>query len=528
MRAALAEGGSVIIARRSWLAGTPVFTAAVAPLPLAAGVAWRTPASASLRGGSFRPEILDHIAVAVDDGHPLADLGQNRRQLFLIGNTADRNGSADLAGPAGAADPVDIGLDRLGQVEIHHQPQARHINAARRHVGGHKNLQLAPLELAENLLADRLSHVAVQHVGIQPLFTKPVGKVLGAQTGARKDKNLSPVKLLKLAKQDVALVRPLDQNGRLGDRIHCLAGLRRLDRHRIFKEGFGKRLHLCRHGGREEHRLAGGRQCFENPFDGGIETEVDHLVALIEDEMFDVVEIHLAAGLKILETARGRHDDVDTLVQRANLEVIALAATDRQIAHLEASRERLDAVGNLIGKLARRGEDQHACAAHILCLALLKKLVEDRQQIGRRLSRARLGKADQVTAREDGRNGVTLDGRRFGQPLRGDVVNDARRKPQLVEGVARKAVSLGGFAGFQGLFGLLGLFALFGLDSSLVSLDSGLSLGRHVCIRLNRKFGVGFLRCGLDGHGHPSRERSMASRDTSAAIDPRLPDQCLC
>ena len=348
MRARLADGRPFVFARRARLAWPPFVATAVAagitPLCLAARMARRTPAAAPFRGRALGPEILDHIAVAVDDRHPLANLGQHRRQLFLIGDAADRHGGPDLAGATGAADPVDIGLHGLRQVEIHHHAKTRDIDAARRHVGGDKNLQLAALELAEHLLTDRLAHVAMKHVGVQPLFAKPVGKIFGAHPCAREDQNLTAIKLAKLVEQDVALVRPPDQNRRLGDGIHRLAGLCRLDRHRVVEEGFGKGLHLRRHGRREEHGLAGGWQGFENPLDSGIETEVDHLVALIEDEMLDIVEIHLAAGLQILEPARGRDDDIHALVQRANLEIIALAATDGEIAHLEASREGLDAV----------------------------------------------------------------------------------------------------------------------------------------------------------------------------------------
>ena len=60
--------------------------------------------------------------------------------------------------------------------------------------------------------------------------------------------------------------------------------------------------------------------------------------------MLDVVEIDLATGLQILEPARGGDNNIDPLVQRANLEIIPLTATDGQVAHLEASGEGLDAV----------------------------------------------------------------------------------------------------------------------------------------------------------------------------------------
>ena len=95
-------------------------------------------------------------------------------------------------------------------------------------------------------------------------------------------------------------------------------------------------------------------------------------------------------------------------------------------------------------------------------------------------------------AGENGRDGFLLDRGRFGQALRRDVVDDARREAELEKGIARKmAVFLRHLlAGVDGNGGLIGL-------------------------------GGG---CGLDGHGHPSRVRAAASRDTAAAIDHRLPE----
>ena len=68
---------------------------------------------------------------------------------------------ANLAGAAGAPDPVDIGLYRVRKVEIHHHAEARHINAAGGHVGGDQNLKLAALEFAKHLQSSRLAHVAM-------------------------------------------------------------------------------------------------------------------------------------------------------------------------------------------------------------------------------------------------------------------------------------------------------------------------------------------------------------------------------
>ena len=89
---------------------------------------------------------------------------------------------------------MDIGLDGFGKVEIDHQPETGHINAARRDISGDKHLKLAALELAQHFQADRLPHVAMQHIGIQPVFAKPVSQIFGAKPCPRKDQHLPSIK----------------------------------------------------------------------------------------------------------------------------------------------------------------------------------------------------------------------------------------------------------------------------------------------------------------------------------------------
>ena len=147
--------------------------------------------------------------------------------------------------------------------------------------------------------------------------------------------------------------------------------------------------------------------------------------------------------------------------------------------------------------------------------------MKKRQKIGRRLSGAGLRQPDQIAAGENGRNGVALDRRGFGQALSGNIIDDARRQPEFEKRVARKR-----------------LRTLIGC--TLIRIGRSVSIGldiryRHISFRrtifghaIFGQVSVAVLHCGLDGHGHPSRKRSTAFRDTAAAIDPRLPNQCLC
>ena len=125
-----------------------------------------------------------------------------------------------------------------------------------------------------------------------------------ARSASHEDQRLLAFHAAELAEENVALVGIADQHGALADGIDRFAGAFGLDRHRIGQEGFGKPFHLVRHRGREEDGLAGLRQRLENAPDRRQEAQIDHLVALIEDEMFDIRQIDLAAGHQILETPR--------------------------------------------------------------------------------------------------------------------------------------------------------------------------------------------------------------------------------
>ena len=70
---------------------------------------------------------------------------------------------AGAAGPAGAADPVDVGLRVEGDVVVHHQGDAVHIQAPGGHIGGHEHVHMAALESINRAFPLALGHVAVEH-----------------------------------------------------------------------------------------------------------------------------------------------------------------------------------------------------------------------------------------------------------------------------------------------------------------------------------------------------------------------------
>ena len=73
----------------------------------------------------------------------------------------EQNGIARTAGATGAADAMDIGFGVVGDVVIDDVADARHVEPARRHVGGDDDIEAVVPELFDGALAQHLAHVTL-------------------------------------------------------------------------------------------------------------------------------------------------------------------------------------------------------------------------------------------------------------------------------------------------------------------------------------------------------------------------------
>ena len=108
----------------------------------------------------------------VDAGHleapdRLADQPLDRRHRLAFVGGRQREGAPALAGAAGAADAVDIVVGVVRHVEIDHDRHVGDVEAARRHVGRHQEVDLAGLERVERRLPVHLLEVAVDVAGVE-------------------------------------------------------------------------------------------------------------------------------------------------------------------------------------------------------------------------------------------------------------------------------------------------------------------------------------------------------------------------
>jgi len=99
--------------------------------------------------------------VSAGSGWPIPSASLMSFQRLHVAPVHERHGDACAAGPAGAADPVQVGLLVVRALVVDHVRDVVHVDAAGGHVGGDENVDLAAAEGAERALALSLAQVAV-------------------------------------------------------------------------------------------------------------------------------------------------------------------------------------------------------------------------------------------------------------------------------------------------------------------------------------------------------------------------------
>ena len=208
----------------------------------------------------------------------------------------------------------------------------------------------------------------------------------------------------------------------------------RLDLDRIAQDAAGQPHDLGRHGRREEQRLALLRQRRDHFAHVVDEAHVEHAVGLVEDEHLEAIEPDQALAHQVEQAARRGDQDVDAARQRLHLLALADAAEDHGVAELEKVAVGGEAVADLRGQLARRGQHQDAAGLRPGRADVVRQALQDRQRERRRLAGAGLGAAQQVAAGEEMGNRLGLDRRRRGVVLGADGALDRRAQAEIGKG----------------------------------------------------------------------------------------------
>src|SRR5688572_10915983 len=100
----------------------------------------------------------------------------------------------------------------------------------------------------------------------------------------------------------------------------------------VLLEFFGDLHNWFRHSSRKQNGLAFFRNFGQYEFNVFAETHVQHIVSLIQDDLFDAVQFQRTSLNMVHYATRGTNNDLNTRTQSFQLTVVSLAAKDRHNA----------------------------------------------------------------------------------------------------------------------------------------------------------------------------------------------------
>jgi len=131
-------------------------------------------------------------------------------------------------------------------------------------------------------------------------------------------------------------------------------------------------------------------------------------IGLVEDDLVDLREVDRLAAQVVEQAARRADDELRVAAELLLLALDVLPAEDDERGDVGCGRERLRDLGDLDGQLARRRDDERLRDS-----GLRLDFLDDRQQEGERLARARLRLDDAVVTGAHERHRLLLHRRRL-------------------------------------------------------------------------------------------------------------------
>ena len=360
----------------------------------------------------------------------MPDQGFDPAHVRVVLRRNERQGVAGGAGARRTADAVHVVLGDVRQVVVHHVADIFDVDTAAGDVGGDHDPAALAAERLERLGALGLAAVAVQnrHGVAAPLemARQLVGAVLGAGEHEGQTTSLGLEKMrhqLALAHARHGQERlPHAPGGRRAARCH-------LDVDRIAQNLACQTANLVGHRGREQKRLAPGREGGDDAAHVADEPHVEHAVGLVQDQDLQAPEIDVAPLHEIEKPPRRGHENIDTAAQPLLLRLEADPAVDDRRVEPQVAAVDPQRLADLKSQLARGRQNQGPQPA----ARSRAQAVQDRQGEGGGLAGSRLGAADQVAPGEDAGDGAFLDGCGRLVPLVAHGALDLRREAQWCE-----------------------------------------------------------------------------------------------
>ena len=338
-------------------------------------------------------------------GHAQAQRVVDQLPAVHVPPVDERDGDAGPARPAGAADPVHVGLLVVRALVVHHVGDVVHVEPAGGDLGGGEHVHLAAAERAQRPLPLALAQVTV-HGGHREAPAGQRGRdLVGGPLGLAEHDGQAAVPGLQDPGQHldlVHLVRPEHMLPGEGGGRGLVVSLGP-DVDRAPHVAAGERDDVAGHGRGEQHGLPLFRDEPDDPLHVGQEAEVEHLVRLVEHQRADRAQVQVAALGQVEEPARGTDDDVDAGRQRVDLRFVGAAAVDGQHLHPHVDRGDAQVVGDLDRQFP--GGHDHEGLRQAALPVLLDQLEQrdaerhERHRAGLHQARGALAAGDQAPAK---------------------------------------------------------------------------------------------------------------------------------
>lgn len=189
-------------------------------------------------------------------------------------------------------------------------------------------------------------------------------------------------------------------------------------RHRVAQKAPNQLVDAVVEGRGEQQPLTAGRCRRQDAGDTWQETQIRHVIGLVEHADLDCVEADQALFHQVFEPAGAGHHDVDTAVERGHLPALGDAAEDRGDCQPVDRRQRFERRADLAGQFTRRRQYQPGRPRRASFAA--GEPGHQRNREGQRLPAACLCSSQHVVALEGVGQGVDLNREWRGDTERGE------------------------------------------------------------------------------------------------------------
>ena len=292
-------------------------------------------------------------------------------EVLFVPRDADHDCLAITSRATRAADPVHVILGMGGHVVVIHVADRRHIKAARGHVRGNKEAQIAVAEPFQCFGPLALIKIPMDRSRVIAVFFQRLSDRIHIHLAVAEDDRVGAFVAFGVDQrtQHFAFFRRFAVLARGFEHQHALldilarGGLTgHFDTLGRREEGVRNPLDLGGHRGREEQRLTGKGRHLEDAFDIGDEPHIQHPVGFVHDHDLHVGQDQLAA-LKMVDQTAGRGDqNVNALVDQLVLLSERHTADQQRFGQFQVLGIGVEVLGHLCRQFPRGA--QHQTARH--------------------------------------------------------------------------------------------------------------------------------------------------------------------